>query len=151
VDGLPLASFMRRAVGFGIDSLIVVLLRKPIEFLWQTYIPHGWERHTLLDLAHVRSAIVLAVYFAVALYLGRGRTLGKWITGTRVISLTHHHVTLWQATERALGYGASFLEGGFGFVQFFINRNRQCVHDRIAETIVIDARVSAIRQVSVHC
>lgn len=32
------------------------------------------------------------------------------------------------------------LEGGFGFFQFFINRNHQCVHDRIAETIVVDVR-----------
>jgi hypothetical protein len=39
--------------------------------------------------------------------------------------------------ERALGYGASMLEGGFGFVQYFTNPNRCCVHDRIAETIVV--------------
>ena len=39
--------------------------------------------------------------------------------------------------ERALGYGASMLEGGFGFAQYFTNPNRCCVHDRIAETIVV--------------
>jgi hypothetical protein len=39
--------------------------------------------------------------------------------------------------ERALGYGASALEGGFGFVQYFIHGNHCCVHDRIAETIVV--------------
>jgi len=39
--------------------------------------------------------------------------------------------------ERALGYSASTLEAGFGFFQFFTARNRQCVHDRIAETIVV--------------
>jgi len=33
--------------------------------------------------------------------------------------------------------GASFLEFGFGFVQYFIHPNRRTVHDRIAETIVI--------------
>lgn len=58
----------------------------------------------------------------------------------RVISLTHARVTFWQSVERALGYGASFLELGFGFAQFFINRNRQCAHDRIAETVVTDMR-----------
>jgi len=47
---------------------------------------------------------------------------------------------LWQSFERALAYGASFLELGFGFVQFFMHRNRQTVHDRIAETIVVDVR-----------
>ena len=49
----------------------------------------------------------------------------------------HDRITFWQAVERALGYGASMLEGGFGFFQYFIYPNRRCVHDRIAETIVI--------------
>jgi uncharacterized RDD family membrane protein YckC len=36
-----------------------------------------------------------------------------------------------------LGYGASALEAGFGFFQYFLQPNRACVHDRIAETIVV--------------
>jgi len=51
-------------------------------------------------------------------------------------------MTFFQSIERALGYGASFLEAGFGFIQFFINPNRRTVHDRIAETIVVDEKVS---------
>jgi hypothetical protein len=39
--------------------------------------------------------------------------------------------------ERGLGYGASALEGGFGFFQYFLNPNHQCAHDRLAETIVV--------------
>jgi uncharacterized RDD family membrane protein YckC len=143
LNGIRLAGFTRRAVGFGIDFVLVSALRKPALYLWQNYVPHDWERHTLLDLFHVVSAIVLVIYFSVALYIGNGQTIGKRIMGTRVISLTHSRMTLWQATERALGYGASFLEAGFGFLQYFINRNRQCVHDRIAETIVADVRASA--------
>jgi uncharacterized RDD family membrane protein YckC len=69
-----------------------------------------------------------------------GFTVGKRLLRIRVISLTAPEITLWQAVERTLGYGASLLEGGFGFIQFFIHRNRQCVHDRIAETIVIQNR-----------
>jgi hypothetical protein len=44
IDGLPLASFSRRAVGFGIDFILISMLRKPAEFLWENYFPHGWER-----------------------------------------------------------------------------------------------------------
>jgi len=62
------------------------------------------------------------------------------IARTRAVSLTHSRMGLWQSFERALAYGASFLELGFGFVQFFMHRNRQTVHDRIAETIVVDVR-----------
>lgn len=148
---MPLANFHRRAVGFGIDFFLVFLARMLIETAWQHYMPHGWEQHTRVDLIHVRSLTVLVFYFALALYFGKGQTVGKWIAGTKVISLTHRRVTLWQAVERALGYGASFLELGFGFMQFFFDRNRQCVHDRIAETIVADVRkqVAAIESKNV--
>jgi uncharacterized RDD family membrane protein YckC len=124
INGLQLATFSRRAAGFGIDFVLIALLRKPVEFLWENYAPHQWERHTLINPAHVLDVIVLVLYFCLALYIGNG-----------------------QALERSLGYGASFLEGGLGFAQFFIQRNRQCAHDRLAETIVIDASKSTTRRV----
>jgi uncharacterized RDD family membrane protein YckC len=138
IDGVPLASFSRRAAGFCIDFFLVSLLRKPVEFLWETYVPHAWERHTLINPLHVLDVIVLVLYFCIALYIGNGQTIGKRLMRTRVVSLTHERIGLWQSLERSLGYGASFLEGGFGFAQFFIQRNRQCAHDRLAETIVVN-------------
>jgi uncharacterized RDD family membrane protein YckC len=54
-----------------------------------------------------------------------------------VVSLNHERLSLWHAIERALGYAASSLEAGFGFLQYFTHPNRQTVHDRIAETIVV--------------
>jgi uncharacterized RDD family membrane protein YckC len=147
LDGLQLATFSRRAAAFGIDFAVVSLLRKPVEFLAKRYGTHPWEQHTLINLPHVLDVIVLILYFCLALYLGDGQTIGKRVMRIRVISLTHQHLTLWQALERALGYGASFLEAGLGFAQFFIQRNRQCAHDRLAETIVIDAGKSATRRV----
>jgi uncharacterized RDD family membrane protein YckC len=149
IDGLQLATFSRRAAGFGIDFALVSLLRKPVEFLWRNHAPQQLGWHTLINLPHVLDVIVLILYFCLALYVGNGQTIGKRIMRIQVVSLTHKHITLWQALERALGYGASFLEGGFGFAQFFFQRNRQCAHDRLAETIVIDAGKSATRRVEV--
>ncbi|HEY1314008.1 MAG TPA: RDD family protein [Steroidobacteraceae bacterium] len=146
IDGVQLAPFTRRAIGFGIDFVLVSMLRKPAEFLWENYFPHQWERHTLINLPHAVDVIVLVLYFWVALYIGNGQTIGKRLMRIKVISLTHERITFWQALERSLGYGASFLEAGFGFAQFFLQRNRQCAHDRLAETIVIDAGKSATRR-----
>ena len=142
VNGLPLAGFGQRAAGFCIDFVLISVLRKLGEDLWAIHVPHGWERHTLANVPHLLDLIVLILYFSVTLYLGRGQTIGKRLARTRVISLTHERLTPWQSLERAIGYGASFLELGFGFVQFFLNRNRQCAHDRLAETIVADVRKS---------
>lgn len=58
----------------------------------------------------------------------------------RIVSLVHERMSLWHSIERALGYGASALELGFGFLQYFIHPNKQTVQDRITETIVIKQR-----------
>ena len=80
------------------------------------------------------------LYFGLATYFGNGRTPGKRLMHIRVVSLVHERLGVWHSFERALGYGASALEFGFGFVQYFIHPNRRTVHDRIAETIVVTDR-----------
>ena len=79
----------------------------------------------------------VVLYFGLAAYFGNGRTPGKALLRIRIISLTHARLSLWHAFERGLGYGASLLEFGFGFAQYFIHPNKRTVHDRIAETIVV--------------
>jgi uncharacterized RDD family membrane protein YckC len=83
------------------------------------------------------SAAWLVLFFSLSTYFGRGRSAGKLLFRIRVVSLTHDRPTLWQCAERSLGYGFSLLEFGFGFFQFFIHPNRRTVHDRIAETVVV--------------
>jgi uncharacterized RDD family membrane protein YckC len=146
LDGRVLASFWQRLVAYGIDLVVATILFAPIEYVWQRYVEHKENIIIKLDFHEWRSLIVIVVYFGLCAYFFNGKTFGKWITRIRIVSLTQERVSLWQSTERALGYGASLLEAGFGFLQFFINRNRQCVHDRIAETIVVDER----RQKTLH-
>lgn len=144
LDGLPLASFRRRAFALTIDVVLIMVFRIGLAFL-RHHDDLNIYGKDLQDLArqvleHLRQLVESVAYFALAVKLGSGQTPGKWIMKIRILSLTHHEIGWWQSIERALGYGASLLEGGFGFVQYFLNRNRMCVHDRIAETIVIDIR-----------
>jgi uncharacterized RDD family membrane protein YckC len=138
------AAVRQRVVAFGIDLIAATLLFAPVDYAWQRYVEHSENILIKLDFHEWRSLIVIVVYFGLCAYFFNGKTLGKWIIRIRIVSLTQERVSLWQSTERALGYGASVLEAGFGFLQFFINRNRQCVHDRIAETIVVDERAKAL-------
>jgi len=82
------------------------------------------------------------LYFGLITYFTNGYTLGKRIFRIRIVSTNHKHLTLWHSIERSLGYYASSLEFGFGFLQYFIDYNRRTVHDRIAETIVIKVKKS---------
>ena len=154
LDGVPLAKFWQRALGFVIDFVLMLCVWAPAAFGWVYFITHHTNGSTRIDLNwhphEFSSFIFLLGYAALACWIGNGQTPGKWVVRTRVVSLTHDRMGRWQSFERALGYGASFLEGGFGFIQYFFVRNRQCVHDRIAETIVVDVRKSAKRLVEVE-
>jgi uncharacterized RDD family membrane protein YckC len=84
--------------------------------------------------------VVPVLYFGILLWKGKGRTPGKRLLRIRVVSIVHRHLSFWHSVERALGYGAAALEGGFGFVQFFIHPYRRCAQDRLAETMVVTER-----------
>ncbi|MBI3793047.1 MAG: RDD family protein [Gemmatimonadetes bacterium] len=142
LTGLPLASFRRRAAAWLLD-----LTLSAVAFLLVAF-PVAWVLdRTGVDAAHHEIKLTMfgnwysvawhAAYFGLLTWAGRGQTPGKRALGIRVRSLGHDPVSLWQSLERALGYGASLLEGGFGFVQYFLNAQRQTVHDRIAETVVV--------------
>jgi len=141
LNGLPLASFKRRAWAFLLDLAIVVAIKGlfgggPIGHLKHLAEEHGELMVRILD--EGKEIIESVLYFGIALKLGKGQTPGKRLMKIKVVSLTEDSMGWWQSIERALGYAASLLEGGFGFAQFYLNRNRMCVHDRIAETIVVD-------------
>ena len=142
LEGLPLASFGSRAAAFVIDfslsGLIGAAVGLPVTILLQRA---GWihEKDVVLrfDFKTWYSLVAVIVYFGLSTYFGRGKTIGKALLRIRVVSLLHERISFWHSLERALGYGASALEGGFGFIQYFFHPNRRTTHDRIAETIVV--------------
>lgn len=148
LQGVALASFKARLGAFLIDlSLIVLLLLLPALASFAGSAWFGTAARGPLELSFgTESMIDIAValaYFSLATYWGHGASLGKRLMGIRVVSVVHAHLSLWHCFERTLGYGASALELGFGFLQFFIHPNRQTVHDRIAETIVVVSKPGA--------
>jgi uncharacterized RDD family membrane protein YckC len=136
----PLASFGARATAFAIDFAVVVLICALVELLPRLdEVRQATFAHPVPVRLQLHGWVLafLVLYFGLGTFLGRGQTPGKRLLRIRVVSLTHGHISLWHAMERALGYSASALELGFGFLQYFIHPNRQTVHDRIAETIVV--------------
>lgn len=150
VHGMLLAAFWQRAVAFVIDFVFCFAVFFLLVYTGG-YIASetGWLKsgeYTLeFSFKKWYSLALIVGYFAISLYLGKGQTPGKRLLGIKVVSLVHEHISIWHALERALGYAASALEFGFGFIQYFIHPNKRTVHDRIAETIVVQLPKKAKR------
>jgi uncharacterized RDD family membrane protein YckC len=140
LNGLPLAFFWQRWLGHWIDLLIAVALWGPAEVAVRHFAFHQENIRVVWDFHELGNIIVMVLYWGLCNYFGNGRTPGKWIARTKIVSLTSERMGLWQSFERALGYGAAVLECGVGFAQYFWDRNRMCAQDRLAETIVVDMR-----------
>jgi uncharacterized RDD family membrane protein YckC len=139
LEGAPLASFISRAAAFVIDAILAAVAYVAAGILLA--LAKGQERIAVdfnpFQHENFYSLIFYVVFIALSNYIGNGQTIGKRFLGIRAVSLVHKRLSLWHSVERALGYGASMLEGGFGFVQYFVHQDRRTVHDRIAETIVV--------------
>jgi uncharacterized RDD family membrane protein YckC len=139
--GAPLAAFWQRAAAFTIDFLIVLAVYLPLQIAQEYFALKSFPRALQVELHfnphELEDLIWLVVYAGLSVWWTGGRTIGKRLLRIRVVSVKAPKITLWQSVERALGCGASALEFGFGFAQFFLDRNRRTVHDRIAETIVV--------------
>jgi uncharacterized RDD family membrane protein YckC len=82
----------------------------------------------------------MGLYFTAFLSLWRGQTPGKKLVGVRVVRLNGQPMTLWTSFERFGGYAAGLVTGLLGFAQVFWDRNRQMIHDKIVETVVVRDR-----------
>jgi uncharacterized RDD family membrane protein YckC len=145
--GLPLASFRRRGAALALDfviagvaflatvTIVVVLLKAT-----DVYHPPDGTTIRFKFFSNWYSIAWLVGFLGLSNHHWNGQTLGKRLMKIRAVSLVHERLHGWPAFERALAYGASALELGFGFIQYFFHPNRQTVHDRIAETIVVDER-----------
>jgi hypothetical protein len=86
-----------------------------------------------------------AVYFTAFLAMMHGQTPGKRLLGLRVIRLDGKPIGWWIAFERFGGYAASFSVGLLGFFQILWDRNRQGLHDKACETVVVRVAAQAAR------
>ena len=143
LEGLPLASFRRRAAAIIIDFVAVfalaALVAQPVGSLWERTHP-GTHLKIVLAFgpdANWYSIAAVATYFTLSVFATNGLTLGKRLCGIRIVSTVHERISLWHALERALGYVVSAGELGLGFAQYFTTSNCRTTHDRIAQTIVV--------------
>jgi uncharacterized RDD family membrane protein YckC len=157
-----LATIRKRFFAFIIDWFVIVLIYLCILILFSLFNMnisninvHGIfdveveienMQSSLISILKIFFGLLPVLYFTASFYFWRGQTIGKYFLRLRVLSLYHEHIGLWHCIERSLGYFASALEFGFGYIQAFWNPNRMSLHDKIGETIVIELPVKRRKQ-----
>ena len=151
--GPTLAPYHKRILSFIIDGIVIILIYILLEIIMQ-WMGFAVTKINVIGFTHVEFEaknlghtanlvikcifiIVPTTYFTLLTFFFNGQTLGKKIFKIRIVSLYHKKVGFWHCLERSLGYVASTLEFGLGFLQATWNHNRMALHDKIAETIVI--------------
>lgn len=103
----------------------------------------SWLARPLSDMNDALGLVVsffgAFVYFTFFTWRWQGQTPAKRFLRIRVVKLNGKEISLWGSLERVMGYTASGSLLGLGFFQYFWDRNRQTTHDKITETIVVEA------------
>ncbi len=148
-----LATILVRFIALMIDFGIIMLIFYFI-FILLKWFDFKIEHIDLMNLRHIEMksdeipekdfsflkillASIPVIYFTLITYFTNGLTIGKRISGIKIISIYQRRLGFWRCFGRSLGYILSALELGMGFIQVFWSPNRMTLHDRIAETIVI--------------
>lgn len=151
-----LASIPSRLIAMVIDLVIIYLILYSIlklsvwlglditEWEWKNFSHQGVTsknmNETEIRLFTIFLGFIPTIYFALTTYVTNGQSIGKKFLRIRIVSMYHRRLGLWHCIERSLGYIASTLEAGLGFLQVFWNPNKMTLHDKIGETVVINIR-----------
>jgi uncharacterized RDD family membrane protein YckC len=153
-----LATIRRRFVAFLIDWIVLILIyfgilivlalfdmnlsKIDVQGIFEVEVEIENSPSYLITFMKLLFGLLPVLYFTLSFYFWKGQTIGKYFLRLKVLSLYHEHIGLWHCIERSLGYFASALEFGFGFIQAFWNPNRMTLHDKIGDTIVIERLVN---------
>ena len=77
------------------------------------------------------------VYF-IGMWAWKGQTLGQMIANVKVIRIDSKPVDLRTSAIRFIGYLLCGLTLGLGFLIIAFDKNKQGLHDKLAETYVIN-------------
>jgi uncharacterized RDD family membrane protein YckC len=125
------AGFWIRAVAFGIDAVVCLLVQASLSALGRGLLGAGGDDATAEPTAFFFTVIFAAAYWTT-LHMVAGQTLGKSIVGVRVVGIDGALLTFGPAFLRYLASGLSLAIFGFGFLMAGLRRDKRALHDLIA-------------------
>ncbi len=84
--------------------------------------------------------VAIGLVYRVGLWTAQGATVGQKAVGVEITTVDGEPIDLGRALLRYLGYLASGITLGIGFLVIAFNREKRGLHDYIAGTVVIKTR-----------
>jgi len=143
-DYLP-AGFARRLGAFLMDGLVLTGFWYGIAKLVFNFTPPadtaagGAIGFACMALGIISISLSPAIY-SILLTGRSGMTVGKRITGIKVIADNGQPITYWDAGVRYVGCLLSFLTAGIGFLMPLWDTQKRALHDKFAETRVVRSK-----------
>ncbi len=134
-------SFDQRATAAVIDWFLVSTVCAVPAFIATIFLS---DRIALLSVALSLLAIIPLVnliYHIIMESSAKQGTYGKQILKIRVCDMQGDPITTGHATGRNLAKVFSVLTLGVGYLMAFFNKQQQCLHDKIAGTLVVKDRL----------
>lgn len=144
------AGFISRAIAFVLDIVVmsvavlaaVALLQALLGFftLYGLIGQRVVQSSPFRDIVVVVTALIgvgVAIGYPVFFWVLLGQTPGKLLMGVRIARTNGQPLTIGRALLRYLGYWLSAIPLGLGFFWVLVDDQRQCWHDKLADTYVI--------------
>lgn len=128
----------RRFAAFLVDALVIALIGTVIDL--SLGLPGGISQEALAAQAGFPSYLKLLIhllYWPLFESSSLQGTPGKLLLRLRVTNLAGQRVSFGQALLRNLAKILSLIPFGFGFLMVGITLKNQCLHDKIAKTLVL--------------
>lgn len=139
-------TFAKRLTAWLVDSLIVGII---IFLARLTLFSLGLQMNVHLasgKVAMISLAIGVAIAFAYHVFFEGSKfqaTPGKIIFGLIVTDLQGRQISKSRALARHVGKYASAFSFGVGYLLFLVSKKKQCLHDMIANCVVVQTRANS--------
>ena len=136
------ASFWRRLGAFVIDALLIGVVLRILFPRVEDKIPSlthraNWLFNIVLSFPALINLFCEGCYL-IYLWKNRGQTLGQMVFNIKVVKKDGSELTYVDCAVRYVGYIISGALVGLGYLWMIIDKENQCLHDRMANTIVIN-------------
>lgn len=135
------ASFDQRLMAWAIDLFLIGLIFAVAVFVCFLFVLDTPTRIKLLVLGDIAILLTNFIYGVMADASSSQGTIGKRLMNIRVGNLFGEKLSMQQSFIRTIAKIFSIGTLGIGYLVMFTNKNNQCMHDKVADTLVVKDRL----------